>query len=164
MIKAAIILTGLLTAVAVGFFGVVRMRFAIGLVLACMALNLFGCSTAHASSNATFVANPLWGKTIDCTAAGYDTVTHECVKPTKIPPASSTDASQISTVICPKDYFLTSKGMCVRPPPLAFAKLVLGNATDGTVTCSPLRFSLTETLAMFVCAGVLGFALGKIRS
>lgn len=53
MIKAAIILTGLLTAVAVGFFGLVRMRFAIGLVMACMALNLFGCVRTPISTQPT---------------------------------------------------------------------------------------------------------------
>jgi hypothetical protein len=79
MINAMIVLTGLLVAVGVGFLGLVRLRFAVALVLACMVLNLFGCSTARAQVLASPVQEA-W--TISCPMGQYLTSDGSCATPT----------------------------------------------------------------------------------
>ena len=151
MIHAIIILAGLTLAITVGFFGLVRMRFAIGLVLACMMLNLFGCSTAHAETG-ILVGNSapsvtaltaadvmqLWSHSGDCRNGGFDVKTQIC---------SSRPVVELWTGGCAPNSFLRSDGTCARP-------LENGDTSNG------LEFSTHEMLLSSLGAWMLGVMLG----
>ena len=137
MINVVIILTGLVLSIVTGFFGLVRLRFAVGLVLACMALNLFGCSTVHAEESPA----SLWDKIIDCRNGGVDVKRGMCVKAS-----------------CPDGQYLQSNGTCEVPFP--YLAHQVQPQLEYTEPSDWIMFSAGEMLTWGLFVWILGCLFG----